>query len=161
VKKIDDRLSIMIVDDVPGNIKTLQAILSENYELFVVTNGYDALEITASESIDLILLDIVMPELDGYEVIRRLKADVATEHIPVIFLTAETRAQDEVKGLKLGAADFMLKPVDPFIVNARIQTQITLIDARKNLQEQNERLEQKVAERTFQLTTTEGAQIEP
>ncbi|MBF0379892.1 MAG: response regulator [Magnetococcales bacterium] len=152
-----ERQNILIVDDISGNIKILQAILSEQYELFVATNGQDAMEIALAEPIDIILLDIIMPELDGFEVCRRLKSDNKTKHIPVIFLTGEDRVQDEVKGLKLGAADFILKPIEPLIVRARIQTQITLIQARKTLIEQNAHLEHVVEDRTNQLLTLQDA----
>ncbi|MBF0455864.1 MAG: response regulator [Magnetococcales bacterium] len=157
MKQSTKRLHILIVDDIPGNIKILKAILSENYELFVAVNGRDALEIAQSEAIDLILLDIVMPEMDGYEVCRRLKADIGTASIPIIFLTSQDRTLDEAKGLMLGAVDFILKPIDPFIVRARILTQVSLIEARNALLHQNDRLEQMVAERTLQLRTIQDA----
>jgi putative two-component system response regulator len=152
-----DRKNILIVDDISGNIKIIQAILTDEYELFVATNGQDALDIAATEAIDIILLDIVMPNMDGFEVCKRLKADNATKNIPVIFLTGEDRVQDEVKGLKLGAADFILKPIEPLIVRARLQTQVTLIQAQKTLIQQNARLEHVVEERTNQLVTLQDA----
>ena len=151
------KLNILIVDDVPGNIKTLMGILRDKYEIYAATNGKNALDIVASEQIDLILLDIVMPVMDGYEVCRQLKADPSTTHIPVVFLTGENRIMDEAKGLMLGAADFILKPIDPFIVKTRLRTQITLIEARQSLLQQNERLERKVKERTIQLGTLQDA----
>lgn len=157
MKKSEALWNILIVDDVSANIKSLQAILSAEYEIFVATNGKDALDVAASEPIDLIILDIVMPEMDGYEACRRLKADASTKDIPVIFFTGESRSQDEVKGLMLGAADFILKPIDPFLVKARIRTQLTLIEARKTLLQQNERLDQAVLEKTHQLRTLQDA----
>ncbi|MBF8272328.1 MAG: two-component response regulator [Magnetococcales bacterium] len=154
---MDEKLKILIVDDSPGNIKTLKAILAESYQLFIATNGYDALEIAASTPIDIILLDIVMPEIDGYETCRRLKADTSTADIPVIFLTGEDRILEEAKGLMLGAADFILKPIHPIIVKSHIRTQVTLIEARNALLNQNKRLEYMVEERTLQLRTLQDA----
>lgn len=153
----DTKWSILIVDDVPINIKTLKAILTRNYDLFIATNGRDALEIVESVPIDIILLDIIMPGMDGYETCRRLKANPSTADIPVIFLTTEDRVSDEAKGLMLGAADFIIKPIHPIVVKARIRTQITLIEARKVLLDQNKQLERMVEERTFQLRTLQDA----
>ncbi|MBF0436879.1 MAG: response regulator [Magnetococcales bacterium] len=151
------RWNILIVDDVPFNIKTLKAILSGSYELFIATNGCDALEIAASVPIDIILLDIVMPVMDGYETCRHLKANASTADIPVIFLTTEDRVTDEAKGLMLGAADFITKPIHPIVVKARIRTQVTLIEARNVLLNQNKKLERMVEDRIFQLRTLQDA----
>ena len=105
--------TILIVDDTPDNITLLTSLLGDLYKNKVATNGIKALKIAmTSPPPDLILLDIMMPEMDGYEVCRQLKENPATEHIPVIFLTAKTQEGDETKGFELGAVDYITKPVD-------------------------------------------------
>lgn len=152
--------TILLVDDTPDNIALLSAMLKDQYRLKIAINGAKALQIAAAESRpDLILLDVTMPEMDGHEACRRLKADAATADIPVIFLTARARPEDEEAGLALGAADYITKPVSPPIVRARIATQLQLKKARQLLQDQNGRLEQMVAERTRQLERMQDAII--
>ncbi|MDM8525603.1 adenylate/guanylate cyclase domain-containing protein [Desulfococcaceae bacterium HSG8] len=131
-----ERKKILIVDDVPANINILWEIIKSDYEASVTTNGFDALEIAESDNPpDLILLDIMMPEIDGYEVCRRLKADERTRNIPVIFITAKTGEEDETKGLSLGAVDYITKPFSPAIVKARIKTHLEVKQHRDNLEE--------------------------
>lgn len=103
---------ILIVDDIPGTIEALAIVLSPDYELSIATNGPDALKIVETDSPDLILLDIVMPGMDGFEVCARLKANEATRNIPVIFITAKTASEDIVKGLEAGAYYYLTKPFD-------------------------------------------------
>ena len=111
---------ILIVDDTPANIKILTELLRKDYLLSVATSGADALEIARSKDRpDLVLLDIMMPEMDGYEVCRRLKADPAMRDVPVIFVTAMSEVDDETKGFSLGAVDYITKPFRPPIVQAR------------------------------------------
>jgi putative two-component system response regulator len=149
---------ILIVDDTPENIDLLGALLKEQYRRSVAINGEKALKIAASdEPPDLILLDIEMPGIDGYEVCRRLKADPATAGIPVIFCTAKQEIQDETKGLELGAVDYITKPVSPPIVLARVKTHVELKLAREAVEKQNKILEQKVKERTRDLVVTQNA----
>ena len=106
--------TVLIVDDAPENIMLLGEELAEEHDMLVATNGEDALGIAFSDDPpDLILLDIVMPGIDGYEVCKRLKADEATRHIPVIFLTAKNDEADEQKGLSLGAVDYITQTVQP------------------------------------------------
>ncbi len=144
---------ILIVDDIPDNILLLHGLLKESYKIKVATNGQEALTIACSENPpDLILLDIIMPEMDGYEVCERLKADDKTNDIPVIFLTAMTQAEDEQKGFELGAVDYITKPISPPIVVTRIKTHLQLKKANDLLKHQNEILEQKVQERTQKLS---------
>ena len=132
---------ILIVDDTPANIKILVDLLRKDYTLSVATNGADALAIAASENQpDLVLLDIMMPEMDGYEVCRRLKENPATRHVPVIFVTAMSEVEDETQGFALGAVDYITKPVRPAIVQARVTAQLELARARKTLAEQNRAL---------------------
>ena len=121
------RQKILIVDDTPENIAVLVQTLRNQYELSVSVDGRTALQIAASENRpDLILLDIVMPGIDGYEVCKRLKADPATADIPVIFVTAMNEVADEAKGLELGAIDYISKPISPPIVSARVKNHLEL-----------------------------------
>lgn len=122
----DGKLMILLVDDAPTNIQMLNETLKDGYHLFFATSGRDALRI-ASESIpDLILLDVIMPEMDGYEVCRKLKADPALRNVPIIFITAMNQQEDEAIGLELGAVDYITKPFNPTIVRLRIRNQLEL-----------------------------------
>ncbi len=119
---------ILIVDDMPINIQVLAGALKAEYHVKIATKGEKALEIAFSENApDLILLDIMMPEMDGYEVLRRLKESERTQNIPVIFVTAKGEVEDEQKGLEMGAVDYITKPFHPPIVKARVKTQMSLI----------------------------------
>jgi CheY-like chemotaxis protein len=156
---IKQRPRILIVDDIPANLKILIEVLDEDYELVIATNGQKALTWASSEKApDLILLDIVMPDIDGYEVCKQLKASPITCDIPVIFITAMNEEENETKGLSLGAVDFIRKPFSLPTVRARIQTHLTikaqhdaLETAEKELSRANELLEQRVANRTREL----------
>lgn len=118
---------ILIVDDQVSNIQLLAAMLGDDYRVRVATSGPDALEIAESApQPDLILLDIVMPDMDGYEVCRRLKANPATQNIPVIFITALSSEADEERGLNLGAIDYIAKPLSAPIVRARVRNHAIL-----------------------------------
>jgi phosphoserine phosphatase RsbU/P len=137
---------ILVVDDTPANIKILADLLRRDYLLSVSTSGQDALEIAFSgDRPDLVLLDVMMPEMDGYEVCRRLKADPRTRDVPVIFVTAMTEVDDETKGFALGAVDYITKPVRPSIVQARVAAHIELALARKTLSAQNKALSESLA----------------
>jgi len=137
---------ILVVDDTPANIKILADLLRKDYLLSVATGGADALEIAQSEDRpDLVLLDIMMPEMDGYEVCRRLKADPRTQDVPVIFVTAMTEIDDETRGFSLGAVDYITKPVRPPIVKARVAAHIELALARQTLAAQNRVLRESLA----------------
>ncbi|HED16865.1 MAG TPA: response regulator [Gammaproteobacteria bacterium] len=105
---------VLVVDDAPANIQVLSAILKQQYKVKAATSGEKALKIASSDNPpDIILLDILMPEMDGFEVCRQLKASGATRAIPVVFVTGADTAEDKEKGLALGAVDFLTKPVDP------------------------------------------------
>lgn len=122
-----DKNRILIVDDEPINLKILAAMLSDDYAVSVAPSGAQALS-TAKQLIpDLILLDVMMPEIDGYEVCRRLKNDPTTREIPVIFLTSKTDVKDETEGFSVGAVDYIAKPYNPVIVLARVKTHIELV----------------------------------
>ena len=104
---------ILAVDDTPENLQVVKGLLVPDYTIKVAPSGEIALKIAQSQALDLILLDIMMPEIDGYEVCRRLKADPETADIPIIFLTAMDQTDDEAEGFDLGAADYILKPINP------------------------------------------------
>lgn len=120
------RPKLLVVDDQPINIQVMYRCFAGDYQVFMATNGEQALSLCKSALPDLILLDVVMPGLDGFEVCKRLKADVATSHIPVIFVTSHTDPLQETHGLSLGAVDFIAKPVNPDVVRARVKTHLTL-----------------------------------
>lgn len=131
---------ILIADDIKSNINILIKILQDEYELSYVQDGESVLRYVDSNPVDLILLDILMPLMDGYEVCRRLKANEYTRSIPVIFITTQSKAEDETKGLELGAVDYITKPFSFPIVKARVKTHLTLKDALSDLKNQNEAL---------------------
>jgi serine phosphatase RsbU (regulator of sigma subunit) len=137
---------ILIVDDTPTNIGVISGALKDSYRTKIATNGEKALALAnAEEKPDLILLDIMMPGMDGYEVCTRLKADPATAEIPIIFLTGQTGAEDETRGFEVGAVDYVHKPFSPAVVKARVRSHILLREARAQLSKQlhalNEELE--------------------
>ena len=117
---------VLVVDDEPSNILTLYEILKPYYEVCMATSGQDALAFCEQSPPDLVLLDVLMPDLSGYEVCRRLKASDATREIPVLFVTAQTDPEDEAHALDEGAVDFITKPVHSKVVLARVRTQMTL-----------------------------------
>src|SRR5258708_9399746 len=126
--------TILIVDDTPENIDILNGLLSD-FKRKVATTGEKALQIASSvDPPDLILLDIDMPQMDGFEVCRRLKSDPRTQNIPVIFLTAKVDKKTTVEGFKLGACDFMTKPFNPEELMVRVKTQLDLTEARRKLE---------------------------
>jgi len=140
--------TVLVVDDTPGNIDILKGILAPAYRVKVASGGARALEIAAQdEAPDLILLDIMMPGMDGYEVIRRLKAEPRTRDIPVLFITAKESPEDEQKGFDLGCVDYITKPISAPRVRARVRTHLALHD-------QNRALEAAVRERTLELQET-------
>jgi len=157
---VDQRARILIIDDERFYIDVLVGLLRKKYQTFVAKSGREGLELAMNQPLpDLILLDVLMPDLDGYEVCRRLKEDERTRHIPIMFLTVKSEVDDEIRGLELGAVDYIIKPISPPIVLARVATHLALARARCSLQEQNELLEQRVAERTSELARTQDAAI--
>jgi diguanylate cyclase (GGDEF)-like protein len=122
----EEKPNILIVDDASVNIHVLAKLLGEDYSLKIAKNGLTALKIASMEKLDLILLDIMMPEMDGYEVCRQLKSDDIMKEIPVIFITAKTEDKSETQGLELGAVDYITKPFNPKIVKLRVKNQIQL-----------------------------------
>lgn len=141
---MNSKAHILIVEDLEENIDVLTAALEDEFEISVALNGKLALEEVVKRQPDLILLDIQMPLMDGYEVCRHLKADPATSKIPVMFLTALTEEGAESKGLMLGAVDYVYKPFNPYLVKARVRNQI-------ELKKYKDQLEDLVRERTQKL----------
>ena len=130
---------LLLVDDDSDNVKVVHSILKGRYKIRVAMNGDKALELAKVEPLpDLILLDVVMPQMDGYEVCGRLKADRRTRDIPVIFLTGKTEVTDETRGFEVGAVDYIHKPFSPPIVTARVRTQLMLRDAHETVSRQLE-----------------------
>ncbi|MBF0266456.1 MAG: response regulator [Gammaproteobacteria bacterium] len=141
--------TILVVDDSPTNIAVIGDILSPYYQVKAANSGQRALKnILKPPVADLILLDVMMPEMDGYSVLKELQSNIETQAIPVIFVTAMNETNDEKQGLELGAVDYITKPVRPAILLARVQTHLTLKDALKKLQEKNTGLEVEVQDRT-------------
>jgi len=130
---------ILIVDDTKENIDVLAGFLRD-YRLFIAMNGKLALYIANEKIPDLILLDIMMPEMDGYEVCKQLKSNELTKNIPIIFITAKSSEEDEIKGLQLGAVDFILKPISPPIVKARIETHLKIKGYQEDLIKSNDEI---------------------
>ncbi len=118
------RKTILAVDDAPENLDVVKSILVPEYTVMAAINGTMALKIAEARMPDLILLDVMMPEMDGYEVCKRLKSNAKTSAIPVIFLTAMDQATDEAKGLELGAAAYVMKPVDPTLLRECVKKQL-------------------------------------
>lgn len=143
--------TILAVDDTPENLDVLKGILIPQYSVKGAINGPMALKIAEKQLPDLILLDIMMPGMDGYEVCRQLKNNPLTCDIPVIFITAKTTVEDEKRGFEIGAVDYITKPVSPPIVQERVKTHLTLKEARDYLKQQNEILEAKVIDRTAKM----------
>ncbi|NPV86885.1 MAG: PleD family two-component system response regulator [Anaerolineae bacterium] len=123
---MDGQKTILIIDDTPANIEVLAEVLGLEYEILFATSGAEGLHIASEQLPDLILLDIMMPEMDGYEVCYRLKQEPLTQNIPVIFVTALNEEVNEAKGLEAGAIDYITKPIRPAIVRARVRNHMEL-----------------------------------
>ncbi len=150
---------VLIVDDTPQNIDILLESLGDLYSIQVAVNGKEALEAVAEDPPDLILLDVLMPEINGYEVCRRLKNDFPAADIPVIFLTALSEMDQKTKGFELGAVDFITKPFDIREVKARVKTHLVNKFAGDFLKNQNSFLETMVKKRTFQIENIQNVTI--
>ena len=156
MKTIND-CTILVVDDTKTNVAVLVNALKKNYKLGVTLNGEDAIRFALEKQPDLILLDIVMPGTDGFEVCQRLKGMSDTRDIPIIFITAMNDLNHKTKGFEFGAVDYITKPFDITEVKARVKTHLTLKLAQEALKNQNAILEEMVRERTLELRK---AQIE-
>ncbi len=155
-----EKSTILVVDDTPDNLTLMSGLLKDNYRVKIANNGARALKIAESDTPpDLILLDIMMPEMDGYEVCRRLKADVKTRDIPVIFLTAKTEVVDETHGFELGASDYITKPISPPIVLARVETHLAIKRVQDFLKDKNSFLAAEVNKRTAEIMAIQDVTI--
>ena len=139
--------SILVVDDTIENLDILSILFKDDYDVKVATNGHLAIKIAKSSPPDIILLDIMMPEMDGYEVCLNLKSDPLTKKIPIIFITAKDQDIDEVNGFALGAVDYITKPISPLVTKARVRTHLALNNQKKEL-------EKSVKEKTKELYET-------
>ena len=145
--EVDRRHTILVVDDTPANVAILSDALKAHYRITVALDGEQAVRLACERPMpDLILLDVMMPALDGYEVCRRLKANPETLNIPVIFVTAMNEVEDETLGLALGGVDYITKPISPAIVKARVKTHLALSEQTRELGRLVEKLEAQAAE---------------
>ncbi|MCP4118528.1 MAG: two-component system response regulator [Desulfobacteraceae bacterium] len=151
--------NVMVVDDNETNIDILVDILGDDYQVSVATSGESALEDMENHLPDLVLLDVMMPGMDGYEVCRQIKANKKSRGIPVIFVTAMNDTEEEIRGFELGAVDYITKPISPPRVKTRIANHLRLKRAKDLLMRQKETLEKRVIERTRELTLTQEQTI--
>ncbi|ODU57415.1 MAG: two-component system response regulator [Comamonadaceae bacterium SCN 68-20] len=152
--------TVLVVDDTPDNLSLMGGLLRDHYHVKVANQGEKALKIAQGEQPpDLILLDIMMPGMDGYEVCRRLKANLHTRDIPVIFLTARADMEDERLGLELGAVDYITKPISPPILLARVATHLALKASADFLRDKSAYLEREVALRTLEVQAIQDVTI--
>lgn len=155
----NERPTILVVDDTPTNLSLLTNLLKQQYRVKVANNGPKALELAAIAPPDLVLLDIMMPDMDGYEVCRRLKEAEATRQVPVVFLTAKNSEEDEERGLLMGAVDFIHKPISPPIVLARIKTHLQVKAWQDFLKNQNAWLQEEVERRLSEVSRLQESSI--
>jgi signal transduction histidine kinase len=148
---------ILAIDDTPVNLRTLGAALTTDYDVKFATSGQQGLTMAAKEQPDLILLDIMMPEMDGYEVCRRLRADDRLQHTPVIFITAMVENEAEIAGLELGAVDYLTKPFNVSVALLRIRNQIEREQLKKEVEIYRDQLEEQVKVRTLSLSIAKEA----
>jgi putative two-component system response regulator len=127
----EDLPVILLVDDEPTNLRVLRTVLNDLYRLLFAKNGLEALQLAAEHQPDLVLLDVMMPGMTGFEVCTALKADAQTRHIPVIFVTALRDEIDETQGFEVGAVDYITKPISPAVVRARVKTHLSLVQAQE------------------------------
>ncbi len=142
---------ILVVDDASVNREVLKSLLNPLYTVYLAKDGEQAIKLARKRQPDIILLDVVMPVMDGYEACRELKSDESTQDIPIIFLTSMEDEEDEAKGLAFGAVDYIIKPVRPSILRERVKNHLELKSSRDFLKRQKEVLEEKVLERTRQM----------
>lgn len=160
MKDSKDKPRILIVDDAPENLALMDGLLSDDYDTVVANSGERALKVAFSaKALDLVLLDIEMPGMDGYEVCRRLKAEARTRDIPVIFLTAKSEMEDEQAGFNVGAVDYITKPISAPIVLARVRTHLTNKAAADFLKDQNSYLDAEVKRRMRELQVVQDVTI--
>jgi class 3 adenylate cyclase len=147
-----EKRTVLVVDDTPDNLQLINGILKDHYQVKVARSGERALQIVRAGPVpDLILLDVMMPEMDGFEVMRQLQADVASKYVPVIFVTAMTDNASEETGLALGAVDYLTKPVVPAVVLARVKNHIALNERTRTLRELSGKLSPYLAPQVYQM----------
>jgi putative two-component system response regulator len=160
VQNPDSRQTILVIDDTPDNIALMTELLKDRYRVKVANGGQRGLNVAMQGTQpDLILLDVMMPDLDGYAVCRRLKSEPSTRDVPIIFLTALADRADEELGLQLGAVDYITKPINPAITLARIQTHLQLKASSDFLRDKNQFLEAEVARRTAEVQGVQDVTI--
>lgn len=160
IQNLAQRSTILVVDDTPDNLVLMSNLLQDVYKVKIAFSGEKALEIARSaKPPDLILLDIMMPDMDGYQVCQQLKRDPLTMHIPVIFLTAKSEVEDEKMGLELGAVDYITKPISPPIVMARVKNHLALNAMAVFLRDENDFLENEVNKRTQEVNAIQDVTI--
>lgn len=156
----DDRATVLVVDDTPENLQLMRGLLRERYRVRLANSGETALELVRQEPRpDLVLLDIMMPGLDGYQVCQQLKADRLTREIPVIFLTAMDQETDQEKGFACGCVDYITKPISPPLVLARVATHVSLKMANDQLAHNNHYLQAEVEQRTLEVQKVQEVTI--
>jgi putative two-component system response regulator len=156
-----EKSTILVVDDTPDNLTLVSNLLKKDYRVRVAISGEKALKIALSETPpDLILLDVMMPVMDGYEVCQQLRSNALTAHIPIIFLTAKSEVEDERKGLSLGASDYITKPISPPILEARVKTHLVAKAHADFLTDKTAYLEDEVARRTRELSAIQDVTIQ-
>ena len=151
--------TVLVVDDSPVNLSLVVNLLHEHYSVKAAKSGAMALKIIEEEVPDLVLLDVVMPVMTGYEVCRRIKQSSLTQHIPVIFLTSQTEVENEALGLELGAADYITRPIKPGILMSRVRAQLATVSNSRSMRVSNEYLEFEVGKRTRQLVALQDVTI--
>ena len=157
---VANKATILVVDDTPNNLALMSGLLKNQYKVKIANNGEKALKIAQADPLpDLILLDIMMPGLSGYDVIRELKAHPLTREIPVMFITAMSETEDERLGLELGAVDYITKPISPPILLARVETHLKIKRAADFLKDQNAFLEDEVNRRTREIQAIQDVTI--
>ena len=156
-----DKPTILVVDDTPDNLTLVSNLLKRDYRVRVAISGEKALKIAQSENPpDIILLDVMMPVMDGYEVCQQLRNNALTAHIPIIFLTAKSEVEDERKGLSLGASDYITKPISPPILEARVKTHLAAKAYADFLTDKTSYLESEVARRTREISAVQDVTIQ-
>jgi DNA-binding response OmpR family regulator len=146
---------ILLIEDTPETIDIIRKVLTNNnYDVFISTDGKSAIPKAEMNLPNLILLDILMPGIDGYETCKRLKSNATTKNIPIIFMSALAEAFDKVKAFDVGAVDYVIKPINVQELLSRINTHLSINQLQQDLEEANKKLEQTVAQRTQALTTT-------
>jgi putative two-component system response regulator len=153
------RANLLVVDDTPANLNLMAGLLNTDHRVRLANGGERALELALREPPDLVLLDVMMPEIDGYEVCRRLKHDARTRDVPVIFITAMSQVDDEARGFAAGAADFIHKPISPPILRARVRTHLQIKAWQDSLRNRNAGLEAELSAKLEQMERMRDATL--